>query len=135
METESSGLAVVAAARALGLGRGGNGDLSLPLPFEDPIVLFEGVRLVGCSHPSCTAAVEAPVGPAGKLVLRHQADNLSDKWAVEVLYEGKRLGWLPADCNQVVARLLDGGKDMGAELAEEPVGRFSGFSVNVSLRD
>lgn len=135
METESSGLAVVAAARALGLGRGGNGDLSLPLPFEDPIVLFEGVRLVGCSHPSCTAAVEAPVGPAGKLVLRHQADNLSDKWAVEVLYEGKRLGWLPADCNQVVARLLDGGKKLGIELAEEPVGRFDGFTTTVSLRD
>ena len=58
--------------------------------------------------------------PAGtKLFLEREPDNPVDRWATRVLtMDGRFLGYLPAAKNQSVARLIDAGKIIIAEIAD-----------------
>ncbi len=58
--------------------------------------------------------------PAGtKLFLEREPDNPVDRWATRVFTtDGLFLGYLPAAKNQSVARLIDAGKLITAEIAD-----------------
>lgn len=44
------------------------------------------------------------------LQLRRDPDNPHDEFAIGILYEGIRIGWIPRKLNTVISRLMDAGK-------------------------
>jgi hypothetical protein len=82
------------------------------------------------------AAAEAKSLKAGQqLVLRREPDNHHDELAIEVLRQtGARLGYIPRNQNGVLARLMDAGKQICAEIAtcdaEDP---WTKIDIEVSM--
>lgn len=132
--SEAAALSTIAQAQTLGLV--GTNTLSVPLPFESKIVLFERVRIAGTTHaPEIDTIMEA-IAENATLRLVREPENQADKWAIRVEYGGKKIGYLPADKNELVARLMDGGKSLEATLIEhEQQGNWWKVYVEVSLID
>ena len=62
--------------------------------------------------------------------------NLFDAWAIRVFAGGDRLGFVPCDQNEIIARLMDGGKSIGAKVtAMEKIGRWNKIHMEVYLDD
>ena len=59
------------------------------------------------------------------------AGNLHDRWAIKVMHEGKRLGFVPCDVNEILARLMDGGKNSRAPSSKE---KFAGSGTSFIWR-
>lgn len=86
-----------------------------PLPFGREIVLLE-CHVAGTSHVDLTGVWQA-LHPDARLPLRREPDNPYDPFAVRVEDgEGHKLGYLPRDRNEAVARLMDAGKRIEARL-------------------
>ena len=91
--------------------------ISVPKPFSEPILLLEGIHVAGTGHVKGIEAIASCLAPNARLRLERDAANRYDSWAVRVLDgEGRRLGWLPVDRNEVIARLMDGGKSVYAKV-------------------
>ena len=91
--------------------------ISVPKPFSEPILLLEQIHVAGTSHVKGIEAIASRLSRGMRLRLERDAANRYDSWAIRVLDgEGRRLGWLPADRNEVIARLMDGGKSVYAEV-------------------
>lgn len=59
------------------------------------------------------------LSPGTKLCLERECENQHDRWATKVLTLDRQfLGYLPARKNQSVARLMDAGKIITAEVAD-----------------
>jgi HIRAN domain len=86
-------------------------------PPAAPILLLE-------SHVAGTAYYDAAMlldrlTPGQTLTLRRQPDNRYDDLAVEVLVsDAGKLGYIPRACNQPLARLMDAGKTLRAEILQ-----------------
>ena len=105
---------VIAAASASGA------SLFVPVPFQSKIALIEGARIAGTTH-------ICGIGEPG---------NLADYWAIKVYAGDDRIGFVPADCNEVLARLMDGGKALSGRLTgKEKVGTWNKLRMDVSLDD
>lgn len=114
----SSPLAVVGdnAGFVLGLLQGGPGG-GLPAPFSEPILLVERTRVAGTTHVPGIRAQAARLSKGERLSLVRDPKNSHDRWAIRVLdAQGERLGFVPADCNEVLARLMDAGKHLYAQV-------------------
>jgi hypothetical protein len=70
------------------------------------------------------------------LRLEREPDNLADHWAIRVYAGKRRIGYVPADCNEILARLMDGGKALSAKLTgKEKIGTWNKLHMEVSLDD
>ena len=71
------------------------------------------------------------------LRLERDTKNRFDHWAIRVLdARGRRLGFLPADNNEIIARLMDGGKRIvGEVLSVEDVSGWARIGMAVWLDD
>jgi hypothetical protein len=103
-------------ARAEGAASG-----ALPQPSPSPApaprvrVLVQVARIAGLAHHDAKQVwTQLAVGDA--LVLVREADNRHDRDAVRVDWQGRVLGYLPADDNADVARQLDRGQPLEAEI-------------------
>jgi len=68
--------------------------------------------------------------------LVRDAGNLHDRWAIKVMHEGKRLGFVPCDVNEILARLMDGGKKLTGTVFEREVrGQWNKLHMEVTLVD
>lgn len=123
-------LATITQAQQLGLV--GASALSVPMPFESRIVLFESVRIAGTSHAPDIDATMGQMPDEARLDLVREPDNQADSWAIRVEYDGKRIGYLPADKNEVLARLMDGGKTLGGELVSREL-RGTWWNVHMEV--
>lgn len=81
------------------------------------ICLIEGTTVAGTSHIGNIRELAAALEPGAPLKLQRDAGNPYDPWAVQVLDgQHRRLGFVSCEHNEVVARLLDGGKAVAARL-------------------
>lgn len=131
---ESAALATVTQAQQLGLVD--TSTLSVPMPFESKIVLFESIRVAGTSHAPDIDATMHQIPNYAPLDLVREPDNPADGWAICVEHGSRKIGYVPADKNELLARLMDGGKTIrGALVSSELQGNWWNVHMEVSLVD
>ncbi len=111
ISTSSAG-AIIAAMHG-----GGGPGLEVPKPFVQPICLVPDTRVAGTTHVADIAKLAGRLSEGDRLRLERDPSNSQDKWAIRVFDgEGNRLGFVPADINEIPSRLMDGGKRLYAEV-------------------
>lgn len=131
---KSTALATVTQAQQLGLV--GASTLSVPMPFESKIVLFESIRIAGTSHAPGIDATMHQIPNDAPFDLVREPDNPADGWAIRVEHGGRKIGYIPADKNELLARLMDGGKTIrGVLVSSELQGNWWKVHVEVILVD
>lgn len=121
---------IMSAAEAAGV------SLSVPVPFQSRIVLIEDTRVAGTTHVHGIDGIVAKLEAGTDLRLEREPGNLADSWAIRVYAGAERIGYVPADCNEILARLMDGGKALSARLTgKEKVGTWNKLHMEVSLDD
>lgn len=94
------------------------------------IRVVENTTVAGTRHVPAMAAIAEGYGKGDRLSLVRDAANPHDGWAVEVRDGAdRRIGYVSCECNEFVARLIDGGKSVEGRLhgqgADRLVGRGS----------
>ncbi len=88
----------------------------IALPFARDIFLIEThvAGLIHHQYETCSTSLN----PGAPLLLRRERGNPHDELAIEILTgEGIKLGYVPRHRNPVLARLMDAGKLLVAEVA------------------
>lgn len=68
------------------------------------------------------------------LELRREKKNIVDAYAIRVMSKGVHIGYICADCNEILARLMDGGKSLEARLTSiEKIGNWNKLGLEVYL--
>ena len=116
-------------------GAGGAG-LSIPVPFAQRIVLLEDAHIAGTTHVEGIDVLAEGIEIGQELELKRDVNNLQDTWAIRVIAQDQRVGYIPADCNEMLARLMDSGKKLGAKVTEkELLGSWHKIHMEVYLDD
>lgn len=111
-------------------------DLNAGMPFPTTITLCEDVVVAGTSHIVGIDDVLDGIELPADVKLVRDAGNLHERWAIKVMHEGKRLGFVPCDVNEILARLMDGGKKLAGTVFEREVrGRWNKLHMEVTLVD
>lgn len=107
----------------------------LSAPFAKEIFLIE-THVAGTSHVPIRE-IEPGLATGGSLVLRRDPENPHDPLAILILMEsGEKLGFVPRDRNEILARLMDAGKFLFARLeSKEWQGDWLRVAARVYLRD
>lgn len=107
----------------------------LAAPFAKEIFLIE-THVAGTSHVPIRD-IEAGLNVADSLVLRRESENPHDPLAILILTgKGDKLGYVPRDRNEILARLMDAGKFLFARLeSKEWHGDWLRVAARVFLRD
>ncbi len=71
-----------------------------------------------------------------RLEMKREANNEFDKYAIALWYENTKVGYIPRDRNEVIARLMDAGKQFYATIeAKEMEGNWLKLEVVVMMKD
>jgi hypothetical protein len=80
--------------------------------------------------------VESLLQTEVKLKMKREVDNKFDEFAVALYFENEKIGYIPRDKNEVIARLLDAGKSFFAGIkAKEWEGNWLKIEVKIYLKD
>src|SRR5678815_1548030 len=80
--------------------------------------------------------VEAALNKEVKLELKREPQNEYDHFAIALHFEKHKIGYIPRDKNEVIARLMDAGKNFFATIqAKEWEGNWLKVEVRVYLKD
>lgn len=112
-------------------GSGGRG----PAPVREHIRLTK-TAIAGTGHPGVECfASELNAGASVLLVC--EPKNAHDPRAISLRNaKGKRLGYVPKACNEILAALLDSGKQLGAGLIKTESGTiWPELRIEISLMD
>lgn len=110
--------------------------LSAPMPFATTIVLHESVRIAGTTHVPNIDTLMDTIPQEAHLTFVREPANPADQWAIRVEHTGSKLGYVPADINELLARLMDGGKQVeGRLLDREQQGSWWKVHMEVVLVD
>ena len=111
--------------------------LDFSAPFEREVLLFQGVGVAGTRSIFNIDEVFSSLHPGAKVTFLREPDNLNDKWAVKVMDEKNRqIGYLAADCEEVVARLMDAGKALFGKVENAEIrGNWHLIELEVYLDD
>ena len=121
---------------ALGVGGQGGAGLGVPVPFANRIVLLEDAYVAGTTHVHDIDRIAAALEAGQELALERDTANMHDAWAIRVLAGDQKIGYVPADRNEVLARLMDGGKRLSATVTElEVLGSWHKIHMEVYLDD
>ena len=92
------------------------GKTEVVLPFSTQVFLME-THVAGTIYHDADEEAKSLKG-GQQLVLKREPDNPHDDLAIEVLRQnGARLGYIPRNQNGVLARLMDAGKQICAEIS------------------
>ena len=93
--------------------------LGLDAPFTQPILLFERARVAGTTNIRDIDFICEDIEPGAKLGLKRDIDNRDDPFAVRVFSPSNDyIGYVPADINEPIARLMDAGKKLYAVMTD-----------------
>lgn len=136
-DSASTSLTTLASSGGLLAALHGHGQIDVPKPFSEPILLIEETRVAGTSHVDGLDEVVAELEPGARLAFTREPGNLHDKWAIRVAGpSGEKLGYVPADTNELLARLMDAGKQLyGVFLGSRLFGRYHRIDMEVYLDD
>lgn len=110
--------------------------ISIDLPFPTTIVLHEDIVVAGTTHVANFDRILEPVSFPADVSLVRDPGNLHDLWAIKVMIGPDRIGFVPCDVNEVLARLMDGGKRIeGTVLEKELLGKWTKLHMEVRLVD
>ena len=71
-----------------------------------------------------------------KLTCRREAKNEFDPYAISLWFTENKIGYIPRDRNEVIARLMDAGKSFFATLqAKEWEGNWLKLDIKIYLKD
>ncbi|MDO4536823.1 MAG: HIRAN domain-containing protein [Coriobacteriales bacterium] len=115
----------------------GNGALAVPKPYCDPICLVPDTRVAGTTHVDKIDELASGLSTGDKLRLERDALNHHNQWAIRVLdASNNRIGFVPADVNEIPARLMDGGKRLFGQITSiEQRGSWWRIGMGVWLDD
>lgn len=101
------------------------------------ICVVENTTVAGTRHIPDVQRITEKYQPGERLAFVRDADNPFDPWAVGVHdAKGQRIGYVSCECNEVVARLMDGGKTVEGRLtAKEQIGAWTRLVMEVHLND
>lgn len=89
------------------------------VPYSRDIFLLETL-VAGTTHVVGIEELEPYLKPGERLKLLRIPENPSDPYAIKVLNcDGLKLGYVPREQNLILARLMDGGKELFALLTEK----------------
>ena len=136
VDVSDNALATIGAGGLIAASDAAGTPLSVPIPFQSKIVLIEDTRIAGTTHVHGIDAIVAKLEDGEDLRLERDPGNMADAWAIRVYAGDNRVGYVPADCNEVLARLMDGGKALSARLtSKEKLGTWNKLHMEVSLDD
>ena len=92
---------------------------SVPQVFETEKFFLLECRIAGAFYAKADKLITPETKLPVKLKLRREKDNYYDELAILVLTgQGEKLGYIPRSKNEILARLMDNGKALNAELFE-----------------
>lgn len=110
-----------------------NGSISLDV-FAKEIVVLECL-VAGTSFRKLDK-VEPELNQKVKLETKREADNEFDEFAVSLWFGKTKVGFIPKEKNEVIARLMDAGKQFYATIqAKEYEGNWLKLEVQVVMKD
>lgn len=111
----------------------GNGSISINVMPKEILVLE--CIVAGTSFRKLDE-VEAELKSEVKLQVKREAKNKFDEWAVALVFNKTKVGYIPRDKNEVIARLMDAGKQFFAVIAaKEWEGNWLRLEIKVHLKD
>lgn len=78
-------------------------------PFQQEIFLLE-IIVAGTSFCKEASSVADQMLPEKVLTMKREPNNSYDAFAIAIYCDAVRIGYVPADLNQVCSRLMDAGK-------------------------
>lgn len=120
-----------------GRGVGNPAAQNTPKPFETVIELVTKTRVARITAiPGYENALDS-LEPGMRLRFEHESSNLQDRWAIRVYTpDGALLGYVRADINEILARLMDGGKNVyGTVTGVRTAGPVPIVTMSVSMED
>ena len=107
----------------------------LPMPFVQEIFLIE-CKVAGTSYLNLTE-IEPHLLIDEILLTLREPENKFDEFAILILTQkGKKLGYIPRDKNEILARLMDAGKLILAKIVDKKwVGNWLNITMSVFMRD
>jgi hypothetical protein len=79
--------------------------------------------------------VEGSLSTTVRLDLKREPRNEHDAWAIALWFGNSKVGYIPRDKNEVLARLMDGGKSFHATIqAKEWEGKWLKLGVKVVMK-
>jgi|GEM_PF-1765751 len=110
---------------------------STPKPFETVIELVTKTRVARITSIPWYENALGTLEPGMRLRFEHESSNLQDHWAIRVYTpDGALLGYVRADINEILARLMDGGKNVyGTVTGVRTSGHVPIVTMSVSMED
>ena len=131
MEEQNQSLIKVNPALLAALSKGGSLGISV---FEQDILALECL-VAGTSFRKLNE-VEPNLNTEVKLDVKREKDNKYDEFAIALYFNKTKVGYIPRDKNEVIARLLDAGKKFFATIqAKEWEGNWLRIEIKVFLKD
>ncbi len=96
-------------------------DNNVPVPFSHEIFLLE-ICVAGTGYSEKIEEIYPSLKVGEVLKLVRDPHNKHDEYAIAIMYQNDRVGWVPKSMNTVISRLLDAGKTLFfkiTDLAEE----------------
>ena len=102
-----------------GLLRALHAGVRLPAPYQQDLLLLR-TEIAGTTHTTGIEELEPFLRPGERLELVRVPDNPSDPNAIKLYTrDGVKLGYVPRQENQILARLMDAGKLLYAVIREK----------------
>jgi hypothetical protein len=110
--------------------------LALHKPFGQQIFLVEA-HIAGTTHIGDIDDIEPHLTEGTKLKFAREADNKHDPMAIMIKDNNdKKLGYVPHNKNEILARLMDAGKLIyGTIHKKERVGKWLKITIQIFLSD
>jgi len=107
----------------------------LPMPFVKEIFLIE-CKVAGTSYLNLSE-IEPNLLIDEILLTRREPENQFDEFAILILTQkGEKLGYVPRNQNEILARLMDAGKLILAKIVDKKwVGNWLNITMSVFMRD
>ena len=113
------------------------GNDGMPMPFTQEIFLLK-CHIAGTAYTDDIEAIEKELHLDDILILRREPENKHDNLAVIVIDEqGRKLGYIPRNKNEVIARLMDAGKLIFGKIEnkEYQFGNWLEIKIRLFMRD